>query len=604
MPVVGTAGHVDHGKSTLIQALTGRDPDRWAEEKRRGLTIDLGFAWVELGGSMVGFVDVPGHEKFIKNMLSGIEAVQAALFVVAADEGWMPQTEEHFAVLDLLEIDRCVVALTRVDLADSDTTELAELEVIERLEGTALEGSPLIRVAAPTGQGMDDLRDALVVMVAKSQVPDFGRPRLWVDRSFAISGAGTVVTGTLVGGPLSVGDELTVWPGQHSVRVRSLQSHEASIATLAPGNRAAANLVGIEVSEIPRGAMLGVQSQWLETDRLLVDMRTVRSIGKPLKDRGAYHFHVGSGSVPAHVRLIEGDTLDGSGAALITLDAKVPLAMGDRFILREVGRRAVVAGGRVLDPDPQNTGDALRQTLPELRDVVAASPEERATVLLKIRGREDASTLAAHSGGGGAGVAGVATDPNALSAMAAAALELVSDYHARFPLRPGMPRAELATKLKIDVDQIEAIVQAGDALVSIESSVAASDFEGGWGDAQQKEWEDARAQLLADGLAVPRASQLGLGPETFHALERRGELISVGEDLVYLPQQVEEITSRLRLLDGEFTVADFRDAMEISRRQAIPLLEWLDRRGVTARNGDVRSFRSAGEIASGDAPPR
>ncbi|MDH3426584.1 MAG: SelB C-terminal domain-containing protein, partial [Acidimicrobiia bacterium] len=515
-----------------------------------------------------------------------------------------PQTEEHFAVLDLLEIDRCVVALTRVDLADSDTTELAELEVIERLEGTALEGSPLIRVAAPTGQGMDDLRDALVVMVAKSQVPDFGRPRLWVDRSFAISGAGTVVTGTLVGGPLSVGDELTVWPGQHSVRVRSLQSHEASIATLAPGNRAAANLVGIEVSEIPRGAMLGVQSQWLETDRLLVDMRTVRSLGKPLKDRGAYHFHVGSGSVPAHVRLLESDALDGTGAALISLSSGVPLAMGDRFILREVGRRAVVAGGRVLDPNPRKTGAALRQTLPKLRGVVAAPPAERATVLLKIREREDAVTLAAHTGGGGATAAGEATDPKALARMGAAGLELVAEYHARFPLRPGMPKAELATKLDVDVDQLDAIVGAGDGLVSVESSVAAAEFEGGWGPEQQKEWNLARSQLLASGLAVPRASQLALGTETFHALERRGDLISVSEDLVYLPEQVEEIVTGLARLDGEFTVADFRDAMHISRRQAIPLLEWLDRRGITARDGDVRSVRSSGETESDDAPLR
>jgi selenocysteine-specific elongation factor len=241
MPVVGTAGHVDHGKSTLIRALTGRDPDRWEEEKRRGLTIDLGFAWMDLDGVPVGFVDVPGHERFIKNMLAGIEAVQAALFVVAADEGWMPQSEEHLAVLDLLDLDTAVVALTRIDLVDGDTAALAALEIEEALAGTSLEGSQIVGVSAPTGQGIDELRAALASAVGRTAIEDVGRPRLWVDRSFVISGAGTVVTGTLTGGSLAVGDEVVLWPGRHQARVRSLQSHEAARETVGPGTRAAAN---------------------------------------------------------------------------------------------------------------------------------------------------------------------------------------------------------------------------------------------------------------------------------------------------------------------------------------------------------------------------
>lgn len=598
MPVIGTAGHVDHGKSTLIEALTGRDPDRWAEEKRRGLTIDLGFAWAEFDGVEVGFVDVPGHEKFIKNMLSGIEAVQAALLVVAADEGWMPQSEEHLAVLDLLEIDHCVVALTRVDLADAETLELAELEVLEKLEGTSLEGSPVVRVSAPRGQGTDELRSALAAMVERTQVADVGRPRLWVDRAFAVSGAGTVVTGTLVGGSLEVGSDVMVWPGEHSARVRSLQSHEAATERVAPGNRAAASLVGVEVSEAARGAMVGIPGQWLVTDRALVDLRTVRMLSKPLKDRGAYHFHIGSGAVPARLRLLEGDDLAGSGAALLSLSRSVPLAVGDRFILREVGRRAVVGGGRVLDPAPRGGGSRLRAGLELLRSAVDASPERKAETLLQVRGREDAITLAAHSGGGSAGsasVSGHVIDQAAIASLAARAVEVVTAYHQRHPLRTGIPRAELAEQLGLEASLLEMVVTADRGLTDEGTAIRAAEFEGGWGPEQEGEWETARRLLEENGLAVPRASQLGLGVETSHALERDGRLLRIDEDLVYLPDQVEQIEAAVAGLGNGFTVAEFRDALGITRRHAVPLLEWLDRRGVTRRTGDLRSAKSSGE---------
>ncbi|MGH3649482.1 MAG: selenocysteine-specific translation elongation factor, partial [Acidimicrobiia bacterium] len=245
MPLIGTAGHVDHGKSTLIQRITGRDPDRWAEEKRRGLTIDLGFAWTTLpDGTEVSFVDVPGHEKFLKNMLAGIEAIDVALFVVAADEGWMPQSEEHLAVLDLLEVGRGVVALTKVDLVEEDLAELAAAETADRLAGTSLEASEIIPVSGMTGEGVSDLLDALVAQMPDSHVAG-SRPRLWVDRSFTLPGAGTILTGTLLDGALSVEDVVEVYPTGNLGRVRAIQSHEKSHQRIGPGRRVALNVSGV-----------------------------------------------------------------------------------------------------------------------------------------------------------------------------------------------------------------------------------------------------------------------------------------------------------------------------------------------------------------------
>ncbi len=273
MPVVGTAGHVDHGKSTLVRALTGRDPDRWDEEKRRGLTIDLGFAWTTLAdGTEISFVDVPGHERFIKNMLAGSEAIDVALFVVAADEGWMPQSEEHLAVLDLLGVSTGVVAITKADRVDDELMEFVTLEVEEKLAGTSLAGSPSIAVSPVSDQGMEELRTALATAVAAAgpHLIDIGRPRLWVDRSFTITGAGTVVTGTLLDGPLTTGDQLEIWPGSLEARVRGLQSHEREHHRVEPHNRVAVNLVGFERAEVTRGAMLGRPDDWQQTNTVLV----------------------------------------------------------------------------------------------------------------------------------------------------------------------------------------------------------------------------------------------------------------------------------------------------------------------------------------------
>ena len=609
MPVVGTAGHVDHGKSTLVEALTGRDPDRWDEEQQRGLTIDLGFAWTTLdSGLEVGFVDVPGHERFIKNMLAGIEAIDVVVFTVAADEGWMPQSEEHLAVLDLLGVRSGVVALTRADLVDTDTLEFAMLEVDEMLSGTTLEGSPIIPTAAPRGDGIAELRAALDDALDGTVVPDRGRPRMWVDRSFTIEGAGTVVTGTLVDGSIAVDDTLALFPGGITTRVRGIQSHERSTESVEPGNRTALNMAGIEREQIERGAMIGRPGDWAPTRRFVADLRTVRALGEPLREQGSYHLHAGSGSWTARLRLLEGDTLDGSGAAIVELTDPLPLQVDDRVILREVGRQAVVAGGRVLDPEPPRRAREAAATLEGLRE--AESPDEAATALLEARGVADVETLAAHTGGGTPDAA-LATDTRAFAGWKVErtlgdAGRVVADFHAANPLRPGVPKASLAEQLDVTVDDLEAIVAGSPDLVAEGPVVRAADFGGGLDAEAGAAWEALREQLLEAGLTPPRRKEIDADPELMHALLRDDRLVAVSDELVYLPETLEQaVEEALRLPDG-FTVADFRDATGTSRKYAVPLLEWMDEAAITRREGEGRVVRRQrpDERGPGGAPSR
>ena len=593
MPVIGTAGHVDHGKSTLVRALTGRDPDRWEEEKRRGLTIDLGFAWTTFDdGLEVGFVDVPGHERFIKNMLAGIDAIDVALFVVAADEGWMPQSEEHLAVLDLLGVRGGVIALTRADLVDDELLELAELTVREQLEETVLADAPIVPTAAPEGRGLDEIRRELAAALAAAPARGGDRPRLWVDRAFTIEGAGTVVTGTLLDGSIGLGDSLALWPGQHPVRVRGLHSHERSRDRILPGNRSAINLVGIDLTVATRGAMVGHPDQWRPTGRFVADLRTVRGLAEPLRDRGAFHLHIGSCAWPARLRLLEGRTLQGAGAALVEFDAALPLKVRDRFILREVGRRVVVAGGTILDPNPARRSRQIRPSLSALR---GAGPDvdSIAQALLGVRARGRIAHLTVDSGGGKVPenaivAAGEALDSRAASELTGKALALVGRYHADSPLRPGMPRASLAERLGLSLALLEPFLAAAEGLVDDGTVVRSAAFTGELSEGDQSAWQQARNALDEGGAAAPRIKDLPIGTELLHALIRSGRLIRVGPDFAYLPVQLDTVVERVRRLGSGFTVGEFKGALGITRKHAVPLLEWLDAAGITRRDGDVR----------------
>ena len=350
MRVVATAGHVDHGKSSLVLALTGTDPDRFPEEKARGLTIDLGFAFCTLpSGQVVGFVDVPGHVRFVKNMLAGVGAVDVALLVVAANEGWMPQTEEHMQILDLLDVRHGMVALSKADAVDGDTLELARLEVEERLSW------PVVVVDSLTGRGLEDVRTTLDAVLAAAPAPrDSGRPRLWVDRVFAAKGAGTIVTGTSTGGTLRRDDEVLIEPGGRRARVRRIESHHAQLDAVGPGARVALNLAGVDHHAVQRGDAVVRPGQWAVVD--VVDARLRALPGHAFARRATVDVHVGSGEQRGALRV-----LDEEGAyARIRVTTPLPLAPGDRLVLRSSGAQATVGGAEVLDVAPaRRTVDAL-----------------------------------------------------------------------------------------------------------------------------------------------------------------------------------------------------------------------------------------------------
>ncbi len=578
MGVIATAGHVDHGKSTLLAALTGRHPDRLAEEKRRGLTIDLGFTWMTLpSGREVSFVDVPGHERFIKNMLAGVEGIDVALFVVAADEGWMPQSEEHLAVLDLLGVQRAVVALTKVDRVDDELVEIASLEALERLEGTALAGSEIIPISAPSGHGLGELTRLLDSHIDDDE-PTTGA-RMWIDRRFTIDGAGTVVTGTLLGGRLSVGDTLVAYPSGEKVRIRGLESHERPAEVALPRRRVAVNLSGAS-DELGRGDMLGGEGAWDPTERFTVDLTTARYVDE-LPPKGAYHLHVGSSVRPVRVRFL-------AGGALMRLDRPLPLRYGDRFILRETGRRAVVAGGIVLDPHPPLRGRSLASSASLPRDL---DPDSAADALLEIRGIDALARLEAHSAGTprrAVVVGDEALTESAHADLSARAVGLVDQFHAGSPLRPGLPFATLVSRLRLTPAMTRHVVDTTpeletDGLVTWKSGRRTSLTE-----EQHKSWLATREVLADAGLSPPKSSELPIEREVLHQMIRAGDIVQVSGEFVYLADDADRLREAITTMPGGFTVADFRDSVGVSRRHAVPILEWSDSEGMTRRVGDGR----------------
>jgi selenocysteine-specific elongation factor len=585
MPVVGTAGHVDHGKSTLLRALTGRDPDRWAEEKRRGLTIDLGFTWMTLpSGREVSFVDVPGHQRYARNMLAGIEAIDLALLIVAADEGWMPQTEEHLAILDLFGIDHGIVVISKIDLVDEDLVELASLEAEEMTVGTSLRDSPIIGVSAQNGAGIDELVTALDRMLELS-TETAGSPRLWVDRSFGIAGAGTVVTGTLQGGAVKLADDLTAWPSGDTVRVRAIESHEQRLQAVEPHRRVALNLSGADVARVGRGTMLGRAGEWDPTERLVARLSPVtRATETP--DRGSFQLHIGSAWASMSMRRLEDDFY------LVRLDRPLPLRVGDRFAVRDTGRRAVVAGGTVLDPGP---GRRPRRSLTSLLAIESGGDrEDVARVLLEVRGRDNAKRLRAHTGGvphEATVIDDTAYSDAEISRMASAVIDMVVQHHEERPLRPGVPLSHVASRLGVTTRTVEAVVGTIDFLNLDGPYLTHSSHRARPTQEDEIRWNTAR-QLLGDaGLAVPRVSELGLDDELLHYLIRAGFLVRVSNEFVYLPEQLQRLRELIASMSPVFTLADIRAATTLSRLHLIPILEWSDHEGITVREGDSRRLR-------------
>jgi selenocysteine-specific elongation factor len=654
--VIGTAGHVDHGKSALVLALTGTDPDRLAEEKARGLTIDLGFAWSTLpSGREVGFVDVPGHERFVHNMLAGVGGIDCALFVVDASEGWRPQSAEHLAILDLLGVATGVVALSKVDLVDDATRAGATEAVAARIAGTSLAGSAIVPTSAPNGLGLGELRAALDQALDRiAEPPDRGRPRLAVDRVFSVRGSGTVVTGTLTGGTLQSEVEAELLPAGRRVRIRALQSHERPLKIADPARRLAVNLAGVSTDEVSRGDVLVLPNQWRPTTTVDCRLRCLASAPAPLRGRGAYLLYAGAAETATRLQPLDTHEVRPGDEALVRLHLERPLVLdlAEPVVLRDTGRDETVGGGTVLDPFPlgevHGTGARVRRVEELEAREAALRDEDRAALLERVlaeRGsvaRTDLSMLvgagpepvqgklaAAVEAGRAVGSRSLAWSPAAWDAARTAVLEAVARHHREEPLAPGLP-AQAARRVAAAAPTGD-FHRAGPGGGGGPADSAASSGAAGARGAEVVEALLAEGRLVLDGAAVrlpdhgvqldpaqaaARArveeavaergvaalteadlAALGADRRLVAALSRQGILTALAPGVYVGARVLDQAVAILRREfpgDRTFTASDARETLGTTRKTVIPLLELLDRAGITFRSGDKRRLSPPG----------
>lgn len=563
MTVVATAGHVDHGKSSLVLALTGTDPDRFEEEKQRGLTIDLGFAHAVLpSGAELSFIDVPGHVKFLRNMLAGVGGVNACIFVVAATEGWKPQSEEHLRILELLGVGFGIVALTKVDLVDDDLLELAEMDIADHVEGTFLEGAPVIPIAATEGRGVEEMRLAIDELIARSgDASDRRRPRLWIDRVFAAKGSGTVATGTLVGGSLVADQTVHIAPGDHDVRIRSIQTAGSSVDRIGPGNRVAVNLSGIDHHDLSRGDAVIEPDRWHLTDRLDASLDVLASLDHEVSRRGAYVAYLGAGEHSVKMRVLGNEALSPgtTGAIRLFLPEALPLLPGDRYILRESGRDETVGGGEILDIAP-----VIRAS--------RAAPDRTVERVVRERGWVTSVELERLTGEVVDATLGEwVTTPEAVAATVQTVIERVE--------QAGVAGVDLAA---FD-DRERAAIETSDELVVDAGLVLPADAVDPYVD------HPYLADLLDGGFTPPPADDVDRND--MRELARRGHIVQC-DGVVFHAHTIDDaglVAARLLAEHTEgFTVAQFRDETGASRKFVLPLVSELDKRGITRRREDVR----------------
>ncbi len=628
--VVGTAGHIDHGKSTLVLALTGIDPDRLKEEKARGITIELGFAHTVIGGTRVAFVDVPGHERFVRTMLAGVGGIDCVLLIVASDESVMPQTREHFDICRLLRIPRGIVVLTKADAADADTRALVRQDVADLVKGTFLERAAVIEVSATTGEGLDALREALAAQaVGAGQRPVDRAARLPIDRAFTMKGFGSVVTGTLVSGRVRVDEEMVLLPSEHRVKVRGIQVHGAAAAEAVAGQRTAINLGGIDLAQIERGETLTVPGSLSVTRRVDAVIDLVDST-KALKHGARVRMHNGTAEVLGRVSIAgEAGELAPGGRAFVRLRLESPavLTRGDRFIIRAYSPPVTIGGGVVLDPAPTRPGVRTADGLASLAtlDLDAGRPEAEAVAALVVaEGLAGMPREALVSRAGVAppavpdmlvalGARGVVTAGDRvvagshLARASAALVKLVTAFHRAQPLSDGLPREEAREKVSAHADaavfeKIVADLKQAKTLVGADRLALATHAVAASG-------EDARlkaaisAGYQAAGLTPPDAAavQVAVGAaaamvEKMTAVLIREKVLVRLDTLTFHTDALQRLKDEIRGLKaaaagGKATVdvAAFKERYGISRKFAIPLLEYLDRERVTRRTGDART---------------
>lgn len=632
--VVGTAGHIDHGKTALVKALTGVDADRLPEEKKRGITIDIGFAELRLGDHHVSFVDVPGHERFVKNMLAGASGIDVVLLVVAADEGVMPQTREHFDICRLLGIRSGIVALTKADLVDNETLELARLDVADLVEGSFLADSPIVPVSSKTGDGIDDLRNALEAAASGAvERPSDLAAFLPIDRSFPVKGFGTVVTGTLSSGEIKLGDELEMLPSQRFVRVRGLQSHGSLAETAQAGRRVAVNLAGVDYDEIRRGEILAAPGLLRPTQIIDVWVDVLQGSPRPLRSRQRIRVHIGTAEILARVQVLNDEGAISTGErdfAQLRLESPVACRLGDRFILRSYSPQTTIAGGVVLDPlaakHRKREFTAARATLEKLAE---PGVPKGSAILAYVEA----------SGGQGLSQSGLAARTGCRSSVIKASVEpLISNSNlvrAGELLITSVHLSELQTKLlaKLDTHHKKEPLSKGMSREELRPAWAPAEiFDSAIDDLRQKDKVDVLgdtisiaskkadlspedelihsrivARLKDAGLQVPKIDDLlgeaiaGTKAGMPHAkkilflLFDSSEAVKISEEFVFSRAVIDELVAKLRdhasRGDRTVDVPKFKDIAGVSRKYAIPLLEYFDREKVTLRTGDKRVIR-------------
>ena len=630
MRVIGTAGHVDHGKSTLIAALTGTHPDRLKEEQAREMTIELGFGWMTLpNGEEVGIVDVPGHRDFIENMLSGIGGIDAALLVIAADEGVMPQTREHLAILDILQIPTGMIVLTKTDLApDEAWLDLVETDIRTAVKDTVMKDAPILRVSAKTQTGLASLISNLEsILQQKPPRIDLGRPRLPIDRVFSMSGFGTVVTGTLLDGQLEIGDNVEILPSGQNGRVRGLQTHKKKEDRAMPGSRTAVNISGVETESIQRGEVVIRSNQYQPTRRIDARFRLLKDVSGSLKHNSEVKFFVGASETIANLRLLGIEELNPGEDGWIQLELRDPVVAvrGDRYILRRPSPGETLGGGVIVDHQPKERHKrfdknvlkslesisqgtpadvlleaALALSIASIKEVVTRSRLEDADAEIALKELLEASSLVPLE-------EGIPTIRSGLliialphwNALREKTSQTVESYHQNYPLRRGIPREELKSKLKLASRAFNASINkliADHFLTDQSTFLAKPEHEVRFDNGQQAQVQALMHKFEQSPYSPPSVKdcQTEIGAEILNALIELGQFIAVSSDVIFRKQDYDFMVDRIKQeiqLTERITLSEVRDLFNTSRKYAQALLEHLDTLGITTRDGDFRKLR-------------
>jgi selenocysteine-specific elongation factor len=628
MHVIGTAGHVDHGKSTLIAALTGIHPDRLLEEQQREMTIDLGFAWLTLpDGEEVGIVDVPGHRDFIENMLAGIGGIDAVMFVIACDEGVMPQTREHLAIIDLLQIPGGVIALTKIDLVDDpEWISMIEADIHEVTRGTVLESAPIVHVSSRRGDGLDELKNQLAEIIRQTPPRvDLKRPRLPVDRVFTMAGFGTVVTGTLSDGKLHVGDEVVVLPKGLKARIRGLQTHKRKEDEAIPGSRTAINLSGIDISQVKRGDIISLPGLYQATTRFDVNFRLLKDVSASLKHNMKVKLFAGATAVIARVRLLGEDELkpDTQGWLQLETEEPVVVARGDHFLLRRPSPGETLGGGVVANPHPEARYKRFSgEVLKNLEKMIKGSPTEillQAAIEMGAAPQKELISRSRLSSEEGMRAADELLDHGELiwldvdnqsqTGWVIPRIQIeektkrlmveIDAFHRANPLRQGAPREELRSRLKISGKVFLFLLQS----LMLEGKIA-QNANLVWNAEHQIRFSNAQKQvvdkLLNQFIAAPYAPptikecQDAVGKDVYFALIDLDWLVPMSEEVVFRREDYIALLMKIEATYGlqkPFTIAEIRDLASTSRRYALAFLEHMDEIGLTVRQGDARKLK-------------